>query len=104
MTVDQVMLHLCILSCALPVNGFNAPAAGMGEPVLTPTYGSDLDGDRKEENVTQLVILALLDLSGPSLLQTAQAALARVNAQKLIPGFSLQLLVNDSKVLVGDLW
>lgn len=91
------MLHLCILSCALPVNGFNAPAAGMGEPVLTPTYGSDLDGDRKEENVTQLVILALLDLSGPSLLQTAQAALARVNAQKLIPGFSLQLLVNDSK-------
>ena len=98
MTVDQVMLHLCILSCALPINSFNSPAVGIGDPVMTPTLGQ-LRSDRKEENVTQLVILALLDLSGPSLLQTAHAALARVNAQKLIPGFSLQLVVNDSKVL-----
>ena len=109
MMIDQLMmLHLCILSCALPANTFKPASVGPpgGDPMVTPIYG-DLLTSQKEENVTQLVILALLDLSGPSLLQTATAALARVNAQKLIPGFSLQLLVNDSKVKplnLYDLW
>ena len=63
---------------------------------------------RPRRNVT-LPILALLDLSssggttgdtidGSSLLNTAQMAVAHVNAQGLIPGFQLKLLVNDSKV------
>jgi hypothetical protein len=69
---------------------------------------------RPRRNVTLLPILALLDLSsmetnrgqmdgdssidGTSLLKTAQMAVAHVNARQLIPGFHLQLLVNDSKV------
>ena len=70
---------------------------------------------RPRRNVTLLPILALLDLSsmetnrgqqmdgdsrfdGTSLLKTAQIAVAHVNARQLIPGFHLQLLVNDSKV------
>uniref|UniRef100_A0A0P5B4G1 Metabotropic GABA-B receptor subtype n=1 Tax=Daphnia magna TaxID=35525 RepID=A0A0P5B4G1_9CRUS len=68
---------------------------------------------RPDRNVTLLPILALLDLSsmevnrghwdgdssidGTSLLKTAQTAVAHVNARQLIPGFHLQLLVNDSR-------
>lgn len=70
-----------------------------------------IDLKRPGKNVI-LPILALLDLSsmesqadgrnhpidGPSLLKTAQMAVDHVNVRQLIPGFRLQLLVNDSKV------
>lgn len=59
----------------------------------------------------KLPILALLDstarsssghelehINGSSLLLTAQDAVAHVNALQLVPGFQLELVVNDSKV------
>ena len=61
---------------------------------------------RPQRNAT-ITILALVDLSGKStgqqldgvsLLQTAQIALNQVNAQQIIPGFQMELVVNDSKV------
>lgn len=83
-------------------------------PVLIdiPALKEASDLKRPRKNVT-LPILALLDLSSmesrrrssqsdiidsSSLLKTAQMAVAHVNARQLIPGFRLQLLVNDSKV------
>lgn len=55
--------------------------------------------DMAKEPPHNVTILALLDLSlGASLLQTAQVALNQINTQRVVPGFRLQLLVNDSKV------
>lgn len=63
-----------------------------------------------EARPVKLPILALLDMSsggheleqfnGSSLLAVAEKAVAHVNALRLVPGFQLELVVNDSKVSV----
>jgi hypothetical protein len=92
----------------------SSPARLMNIPTLKEASDPNANSRRPRRNVTLLPILALLDLSsmetnrghmdgdsgfdGTSLLKTAQTAVAHVNARQLIPGFHLQLLVNDSKV------
>jgi hypothetical protein len=97
-----------------------SPARLMNIPTLKEASDPNANSRRPRRNVTLLPILALLDLSsmetnrgqmdgdssgfdGTSLLKTAQTAVAHVNARQLIPGFHLQLLVNDSKVKDFDL-
>lgn len=90
-----------------------SPARLMNIPTLKEASDPNANSRRPRRNVTLLPILALLDLSsmennrgqmdssgfdGTSLLKTARMAVAHVNARQLIPGFHLQLLVNDSKV------
>ncbi|XP_046649473.1 gamma-aminobutyric acid type B receptor subunit 2-like isoform X2 [Daphnia pulicaria] len=89
-----------------------SPARLMNIPTLKEVSDPNANSRRPRRNVTLLPILALLDLSsmennrgqmdssgfdGTSLLKTARLAVAHVNARQLIPGFHLQLLVNDSK-------
>ena len=85
-----------------------SPGSKVSFNVLLKKASDPTTRPRPRRNVT-LPILALLDLSssggttgdtidGSSLLNTAQMAVAHVNAQGLIPGFQLKLLVNDSKV------
>lgn len=105
----------------------SSPGSIASPSVLTDSTtlkeASDLGRLRRPRRNVTLPILALLDLSsmenrgsgkggvgsrqvdsdgdsfdGSSLLKTAQMAVAHVNARQLIPGFHLQLLVNDSKV------
>jgi hypothetical protein len=95
-----------------------SPARLMNIPTLKEASDPNANSRRPRRNVTLLPILALLDLSsmennrgqmdssgfdGTSLLKTARLAVAHVNARQLIPGFHLQLLVNDSKVKDFDL-